>query len=119
MASGFSIDNIAFGMGSGLLQQVNRDTLNFAMKCSAIQVNGEWRDVYKQPVDQAMKVSKKGRLALEVGVTPSGQVVHTTKRLEDSSPEKNLLKPVFRNGKILKTATLAEIRERASVTFRT
>ena len=60
LTAGFSIDNIAFGMGGGLLQQVNRDTYNFAMKCSAIQVDGQWRDVYKQPQTQAMKASKRG-----------------------------------------------------------
>ena len=37
---GWSIDNLAFGMGGGLLQHCNRDTLKFAMKCSAIKVDG-------------------------------------------------------------------------------
>jgi nicotinamide phosphoribosyltransferase len=50
-ADGFSTENLAFGMGAGLLQKVNRDTLSFAMKTSAIRIAGEWRDVYKQPVD--------------------------------------------------------------------
>lgn len=54
-----SIDNIAFGMGGGLLQQLNRDTLGWAMKCSAARVNGEWRDVYKDPIG-GNKTSKKG-----------------------------------------------------------
>ena len=58
----WSGDNIAFGMGGGSLQQVNRDTLKFAMKCSAIEVNGEWNDVYKEPSDAPWKASKKGRL---------------------------------------------------------
>jgi nicotinamide phosphoribosyltransferase len=40
-----SIDNIAFGMGGGLLQSLTRDTLGWAMKCSAACVNDEWRDV--------------------------------------------------------------------------
>jgi len=39
-AHGYSADNIAFGQGGALLQQVNRDTQRFAMKCSAVQVNG-------------------------------------------------------------------------------
>lgn len=54
-----SIDNIAFGMGGGLLQSLTRDTLGWAMKCSAACVNGEWRDVYKDPVGGG-KTSKKG-----------------------------------------------------------
>ena len=39
MAIGWSADNIAFGMGGALLQQLDRDTQKFAMKCSAIQIN--------------------------------------------------------------------------------
>lgn len=64
MAAGFAADNITFGMGGGLLQHVNRDTQKFAMKCSAICVNGEWRDVYKDPVTDQGKKSKRGRLML-------------------------------------------------------
>ena len=33
-----SADNIAFGMGGALLQRVDRDTMNFAMKASAAKV---------------------------------------------------------------------------------
>jgi len=60
-AHGYSADNIAFGMGGALLQHMNRDTLQFAMKASAIMVNGEWRDVSKNPVGQPEKASKGGR----------------------------------------------------------
>ena len=42
--AGWSADNIAFGSGGGLLQKVNRDTSKFAFKCSAVEVDGEWRD---------------------------------------------------------------------------
>lgn len=64
LLNGYSASNIAFGMGGGLLQLVNRDTYKFAMKCSAAKVNGEWVDVYKQPVTDGGKVSKKGRITL-------------------------------------------------------
>lgn len=63
---GISASNIAFGMGGGLLQQVNRDTFSFAMKCSArLTEEGEWVDVYKDPVTASgSKTSKRGRLSL-------------------------------------------------------
>lgn len=54
-----SIDNIAFGMGGGLLQKLDRDTLGWAMKCSAARINGKWIDVYKDPIGGG-KTSKKG-----------------------------------------------------------
>ena len=60
----FSASNIAFGIGGSLLQKVNRDTLKFAYKCSAIVTDGELRDVYKQPITDAGKNSKHGRLDL-------------------------------------------------------
>lgn len=59
---GFSADNIAFGMGGALLQIVNRDTQKFAMKCSAIFNGAEWVDVFKDPVTDPGKASKKGLL---------------------------------------------------------
>lgn len=61
---GISTDNIAFGMGGAMLQKMDRDTQKFAMKCSAICVNGVWRDVFKAPIGDVTKVSKKGRLDL-------------------------------------------------------
>jgi len=60
---GWSADNIAFGMGGMLLQGINRDTLEFALKCSAIRINNVWMDVSKNPVTSAMKKSKAGRLS--------------------------------------------------------
>lgn len=63
-AAGYSADNVAFGMGGALLQQMNRDTQKFALKCSAARIGGEWRDVYKDPVTDAGKTSKRGRLML-------------------------------------------------------
>lgn len=62
--AGYSIDNIAFGMGGGLLQHVNRDDQKFAMKCSAALVNSEWVDVCKDPITDSGKKSKVGRLDL-------------------------------------------------------
>src|SRR5260370_39900766 len=61
---GWSMDNWGFGMGGALLQQVNRDTLRFALKCSAIDVNGQWHDVYKQPVTDPGKDSRAGRFVV-------------------------------------------------------
>lgn len=62
--NGWSIDNIVFGMGGGLLQQVNRDTQKFAIKASHIVKGGRGYDVYKNPVGDAGKASKRGRLKL-------------------------------------------------------
>lgn len=60
----WSADNIAFGMGGALLQDVQRDDLSFAMKCSAIRINGEWKEVMKDPITDLGKRSKTGRISL-------------------------------------------------------
>jgi nicotinamide phosphoribosyltransferase len=57
---GWSADNIAFGMGAGLLQNCTRDTLRFAMKASAIRVDGDWHEVFKDPITDPGKASKRG-----------------------------------------------------------
>lgn len=59
---GYSVDNLAFGMGGALLQGHARDTYKFAMKASAARINGNWVDVFKDPVDDPGKTSKKGRV---------------------------------------------------------
>lgn len=57
-----SAQNFAFGSGGDLMQNVSRDSLKFAMKCSAIKVNGEWKDVYKDPITDSGKKSIRGRV---------------------------------------------------------
>ncbi|HEV3189469.1 MAG TPA: hypothetical protein VGY54_03175 [Polyangiaceae bacterium] len=95
----YSASNIAFGMGGSLLQQLDRDTQRFAFKCAAALRGGDWVDVSKQPVTDSGKTSKKGHLAL---VREGG--AYATVR----APRKDdVLVPVFENGKVLRTYTLA------------
>jgi nicotinamide phosphoribosyltransferase len=120
--AGYSADNVAFGQGGALLQQINRDTLKFAMKCSAIRVNGEWRDVFKDPITDKGKRSKKGLLGLikvPVFNSPSyeqvGENYHTVS--QERAGEQDLLKLRFRNGELYNQTTFAEVRERANKPF--
>lgn len=104
-----SAENVAFGMGGELLQKVNRDTMKFAMKASAAKVNGLWRDVFKDPITDSGKRSKKGRLA--VIEDQYGEV--KTIRTQDLGENSNLLQPVFKNGKLLKEYSFDEVRQNA------
>ena len=111
IADGFAVDNIAFGMGGGLLQQVNRDTLRFAMKANAMRdPDGDWHDVSKKPATDPEKASKAGRQAV---VVENGRMV--AKRLDAIDPADDLLKPVWRNGEMLVRHTFDEVRERARI----
>ncbi|MBW0088500.1 nicotinate phosphoribosyltransferase [Pseudonocardia sp. KRD-184] len=101
---GLAADNAVFGMGGGLLQHWNRDTMNFGQKASAVCVNGEWRDISKQPTGSSMKASKKGRLALK-----HENGVYTTVPKGSIPESENVLQPVFRNGKLLKKWDFTEL----------
>ena len=106
--NGFSAENIAFGMGGGLLQQVNRDTMQWAMKCSAMQVDGEWRDVYKAPVGDTSKTSKKGRLVLASSVDGEVRTQRAEQVLEPGQVD--LLETVYENGRIVRESGFEAIR---------
>jgi nicotinamide phosphoribosyltransferase len=102
---GFSATNIAFGMGGALLQQVDRDTQKFAIKCSEVVIDDQAIPVYKDPVTDPGKRSKQGRLALIA--TAEGYATVPAGNAAD------LLVPVYENGVILTEYTLEQIRQRA------
>ena len=114
---GYAADNVAFGMGGALLQRLDRDTQKFALKCSAARVEGEWIDVYKDPVTDAGKTSKRGRMRLlrrlddgslhTVALPPSGDEALPT-GFEDA------MVTVWENGRLLHDQRLDEIRARAA-----
>jgi nicotinamide phosphoribosyltransferase len=108
--AGWSADNITFGMGGALLQQLNRDTQKFAFKTSSVTVNGKDYEVFKDPVEGHDKMSKRGRLAL---LFDNGS--YSTVRVHRGETAKNdCLRPVFRDGEVLVNQTVSEIRERAA-----
>jgi nicotinamide phosphoribosyltransferase len=86
--------------------------MQWAMKCSAMQVDGQWREVYKQPVGDASKASKKGRLTL-AGSQAGGW---RTERIDgaDGAPADDALQTVFENGEIVRTQSFDDVRARAA-----
>ena len=110
---GWSTDNFGFGSGGGLLQKHDRDTLKFAFKCSARLSSGVWHDVYKEPVTDTGKNSKRGRLEL-VKVLGAHGASYVTVRESDNPCGENALETVFLNGKLIKEYTLDDCRIRAN-----
>ncbi len=102
--SGYSVDNVAFGQGGALLQIVNRDDQKFAMKCSAALINGEWVDVFKDPITDKGKQSKKGRVTLY----KDGQGNFFSDVIDKDYPDE--LITVFEDGELIKEYTFAEVR---------
>jgi len=103
--AGFSAENVAFGMGAGLLQKVNRDTMSFATKlCYTEYENGTRHDVWKHPKTDTEKFSLPGITQVNL---VSDQDGHETPNVypvpamwEDRRIETDLLKTVYDSGPV-------------------
>jgi nicotinamide phosphoribosyltransferase len=105
---GFASGNIILGIGSYTFNYVTRDTLGSAIKATWGVVNGEERNLFKDPVtDSGVKKSAKGLLM----VTKEGNeyVLHDeqTKSMEATGQ----LKTVFWNSQMMREQSLEEIRK--------
>lgn len=107
---GWSSDVIVFGSGGALLQKMNRDTYKFAQKGSAIRIGDDWEDIFKNPITDPGKLSKKGRMNLLYNES-TGE--YKTVKRDDRIPgdRVNALEVVYENGEIFRLQTLDEIRE--------
>ncbi len=107
-AKGFCSGNIVFGVGSYTYQYVTRDNFGFAMKATSGVVNGERRDIFKDPkTDSGTKKSAKGLLRLEL---VENNIVLYDKQNEEQE-NMGLLEIVFIDGKLTKDICLSEIRK--------
>ncbi len=107
--AGYSADNVAFGQGGALLQIVNRDDQKFAMKCSAAFVNGEWVDVFKDPITDKGKRSKKGRMVL-IEADDGFKTVTTEDAAYEDVKDQDVLEVVYSMGKLIRDMTFDEVR---------
>jgi nicotinamide phosphoribosyltransferase len=108
LAAGWAADNLVYGSGGALLQRLDRDTQKCAFKCCEITVNGQKRNVFKDPITDKGKQSKKGILKL---VKENGKL--TTFTEGKGTEAQDLLVEVFNNGTVTKTFTFPEIRKRS------
>jgi nicotinamide phosphoribosyltransferase len=107
----WSADNVNYGSGGGLLQNVNRDTQKIAYKCDEVEIDGAAQDVMKDPITDPGKRSKAGRQAL-VQVDGAYATVRATEAARLGL--KNELVPVLMNGDLLVDHAYSEVRERAA-----
>jgi len=108
---GWSVDNVAFGSGGGLLQKVNRDTQKCAYKCSWAVVDGKERNVQKNPISDQGKKSKTGRLTVE----RDGDSYKTVSNGDETAIAADIMETVFEDGKLLVDQNYTDIRARADV----
>lgn len=107
MNKGFSASNIVFGIGSYTYQYITRDTFGMAVKATWGQVNGEARELFKDPkTDGGTKKSAKGLLRVEK--EGDNFVLYDQQPIGQEC--QGLLENVFKNGDLLRETTLADIR---------
>ena len=108
-SKGFASNNIVFGIGSFTYQYLTRDNFGFAIKATWGQVNGEAREIFKDPVtDNGEKKSARGLIRIEK--TETG-----FEMFDQQTPEQEaqgVLATVFEDGELLYETSLMEIRER-------
>lgn len=111
---GFASTNVVFGVGSYTYQYVTRDTFGFAMKATAGKVNGEYREIFKDPkTDTGSKKSAKG--FIRVIRDSDGELIlldqqNPTVTLMDAHGGSSLLVPVFIDGHLNKDVGFDEVR---------
>ncbi|MFC4452609.1 nicotinate phosphoribosyltransferase [Deinococcus sonorensis] len=110
IGDGYSAENVSFGMGGALLQQVNRDTQKFAYKASAALIGGQYQPIYKDPVTDPGKRSKDGVLDL---VKEGPRFVTRQYQDFDTAYPDSVLRTVYRDGELLVRDTLEDVRGRA------
>jgi nicotinamide phosphoribosyltransferase len=101
---------VVFGIGSYTYQYNTRDTFGTAMKATYVEINGEPREIFKNPItDDGTKVSAKGLLKVE---KVDGEFIlkDQVSKFEESQGELGL---VFEDGILYRDLTLKEIRENA------
>jgi len=111
-AKGFASFNVVLGIGSYTYEYVTRDTYGFAMKATYGEVNGEPRNIFKDPkTDDGTKRSAKGLMQ----VTEVNGELKMKDQCSWEEEKQGLLKTVFENGKIVNEQSLTEIRNRINI----
>lgn len=109
-AKGFAATNLVLGVGSYTYQYKSRDSLGFAMKATWCQVNGEGREIFKDPkTDDGVKKSLKGLIKVNL---VDGKYVATDQVTKEEEDMDNQLETVFINGELVVRHSLEEIRKR-------
>lgn len=111
MSKGFASSNITFGIGSYTYQYNTRDTFGFAMKATYIEINGQGKEIFKDPAtDDGTKKSAKGLLAVHEKFNNGSPIYILEDQMTREEEVLGALETVFKNGKLIKETTLTKIR---------
>lgn len=128
--NGFASTNVVFGIGSYTYRYVTRDTFGFAMKATAVTVDGVDRAIFKDPItDDGTKKSARGRMIVlahmqrepnDITGTLEWELLDEQTVEDQTEADENCtdwLAPVWRDGNFLVRHTFDEIRARNTEQF--
>ncbi|MBX9597346.1 MAG: nicotinate phosphoribosyltransferase [Burkholderiales bacterium] len=102
-----SLENIVFGMGSGLTHDAGRDEFSFSMKATARYDGAVWHDLLKRPITDLGKQSLKGHISTYISC--DGQDIYTERIEEEHNQSRDLMQTIYRNGKCYQEYTFDEV----------
>ena len=107
---GFASINCVYGIGSYTYQYNTRDTFGYALKSTLCTINGEEKQIFKNPkTDDGIKKSQKGA----VGVVKKDNIISFVDGLMGNDVvEGNMLREIYRDGVLLIDDSFSEIRNR-------
>ena len=119
MENGFACSNVALGVGSfsmqcveeeGILKPFTRDTFSSCIKATYCEIAGNPYPIFKNPKDGGFKKSQKG--CCVVKLEENGNYVYKDEYTwaEAVGDSENKLETIFKDGKMVKEQSLAEIR---------
>lgn len=121
--NGFACSNVALGVGSfsfqcveedGILKPFTRDTFSSCIKATYCEIDGKPYPIFKNPKDGGFKKSQKG--CCVVTSDGHGSLMYVDGRtweeaqMSGTDAETNLLQPIFRDGRMIREQSLADIR---------
>jgi len=112
--AGWSAENAIFGSGGALLQQLDRDISKFALKCSMAIVNGKTVEVFKDPITDSGKRSKKGEITLITDLDGNFKTV----KVNEIPPEcSTVFDVVYKDGELIREMSFGEIRTNSELSY--
>lgn len=119
MENGFACSNVALGVGSfsmqcieeeGILKPFTRDTFSSCIKATYCEIADKPYPIFKNPKDGGFKKSQKGCCVVMLDENGGYRYKDEYNWTEAAANPENQLKTVFRNGKMIREQSLAEIR---------
>ena len=112
---GFASSNVNLGVGSYTYNMNTRDTFGFALKTTYAKVDGKELMLFKDPItDDGTKKSNKGMVVVAKELETDKLICLDCLNQKDKDFYKDvdLLKPVFKDGVLLRDDSLSDIRQR-------